>query len=134
MAYNLNPKKLVLVTDAMSAMGLGCGTHSLGSISVTIKNEHNDNNNSDNKNNTINKKDNGNIATITGTDVLAGSVVSMDTCVKNLKKFTGCNTTEALSTATLHPAQVLKCEKYIGSLSILGIILILKTGVMMTTM
>ena len=49
------PKKLVLVTDAMSAMGLGCGTHSLGSISVTIKNEHNDNNNSDNKNNTIPK-------------------------------------------------------------------------------
>ena len=117
MAYNLNPKKLVLVTDAMSAMGLGYGTHSLGSISVTIKNENNSNNCNDNKNDNKHK-DYDKKATIAGTDILAGSVVSMDTCIRNLKKFTGCSTSDVLATATLHPAQVLKCEKDIGSLRV----------------
>ena len=77
----------VLVTDAMTAMGLGNGTHSLGNMSVDIQ---------------------GDRATLSGTDTLAGSVVSMNTCVQRFRQFTGCSIGEALLCATLHPAMVLK--------------------------
>ena len=86
MAYSCHSKGCVLVTDAMSAMGLGDGTHALGDMSVNIK---------------------GDRATLTGTDTLAGSVVTMDTCVRRFKQFTGCSIGEALLCATLHPANVL---------------------------
>ena len=86
MAYNSHPNGCVLVTDAMSAMGLGDGIHALGDMSVNIK---------------------GDRATLTGTDTLAGSVVSMDTCVRRFRKFTNCSIGEALLCATLHPANVL---------------------------
>ena len=87
MAYNTHPHGCVLVTDAMSAMGLGDGTHSLGAMAVDMK---------------------GDRATLTGTDTLAGSVVTMDTCVRRFRQFTGCSVGEALLCATLHPAMVLK--------------------------
>mmetsp|Transcript_4619 Transcript_4619/g.9598 ORF Transcript_4619/g.9598 Transcript_4619/m.9598 type:complete len:547 (-) Transcript_4619:1269-2909(-) len=86
MAYNSHPNGCVLVTDAMSAMGLGDGVHALGDMSVNIK---------------------GDRATLTGTDTLAGSVVSMDTCVRRFRKFTNCSIGEALLCATLHPSNVL---------------------------
>ena len=110
MAYNLNPEKLILVTDAMSAMGLGDGIHSLGSMSVTIQNDT-----SKNKSKSSNNKRK---ATITGTDILAGSIVSMDTCIQNLVKFTSCSVKNAIKAATIHPARVLKMDKYIGSISV----------------
>lgn len=86
MAYNSHPDGCVLVTDAMSAMGLGDGIHALGNMSVSIK---------------------GDRATLAGTDTLAGSVVSMNTCVRRFQEFTGCSIGEALLCATLHPANVL---------------------------
>lgn len=86
MAYSSHPEGCVLVTDAMSAMGLGDGKFDLGNMSVTIK---------------------GDRATLTGTETLAGSVVSMDKCVRRFQKFTGCTVGEALLCATLHPANVL---------------------------
>mmetsp|Transcript_38526 Transcript_38526/g.65830 ORF Transcript_38526/g.65830 Transcript_38526/m.65830 type:complete len:134 (+) Transcript_38526:2-403(+) len=70
----------------MTAMGLGDGEHMLGTMNVCIR---------------------GDRATLAGTDTLAGSVVSMDTCVKRFHKFTGCTLGEALLCATLHPAMVL---------------------------
>mmetsp|Transcript_31577 Transcript_31577/g.66149 ORF Transcript_31577/g.66149 Transcript_31577/m.66149 type:complete len:584 (+) Transcript_31577:43-1794(+) len=87
MAYQSNPRGCVLVTDAMAAMGLGDGDHHLGSMRVCIKEGR---------------------ATLAGTDTLAGSVVSMDTCVKRFRQFTGCEIGKALLCATLHPAMVLK--------------------------
>ncbi|KAL3781269.1 hypothetical protein HJC23_012819 [Cyclotella cryptica] len=87
MAYNSHPHGCVLVTDAMAAMGLGDGKHSLGDMSVFLQ---------------------GDRATILGTDTLAGSVVSMDTCVRRFKQCTDCSIGEALLCATLHPAMVLK--------------------------
>ena len=87
MAYQSHPHGCVLVTDAMAAMGLGDGEHLLGNMKVTIT---------------------GDRATLAGKDVLAGSVVSMDTCVKRFHRFTGCSVGEALLCATLHPAMVLK--------------------------
>mmetsp|Transcript_50694 Transcript_50694/g.108021 ORF Transcript_50694/g.108021 Transcript_50694/m.108021 type:complete len:574 (-) Transcript_50694:223-1944(-) len=87
MAYRSHPQGCVLVTDAMAAMGLGDGDHHLGSMEVCVK---------------------GGRATLAGTDTLAGSVVSMDTCVKLFQQYTGCSIGEALLCATLHPAMVLK--------------------------
>jgi N-acetylglucosamine-6-phosphate deacetylase len=112
MAYKLNPNKLILVTDAMSAMGLGSGVHTLGSMKVNI-NYENDNDNTTSGNGSNGSSGSGR-ATICGTDVLAGSVISMDSSIRNLKLFTGCTTYDALATATLHPARVLHCEDEIG--------------------
>jgi N-acetylglucosamine-6-phosphate deacetylase len=89
LAYTLSPDRAVLVTDAMAAMGLGDGKHSLGTMAVNIK---------------------GKRATISGTDTLAGSVVSMDTCVKSFREFCDCSMREAINAATLHPAKVLGLE------------------------
>ena len=80
----------------MSAMGLGGGTHSLGSMSVTVEKGK---------------------ATITGSDTLAGSVVSMDICVRNLLDFTYCSKVDALKSATEHPAKALRFDHEIGSIS-----------------
>ena len=100
MAFSLNPSKIILVTDAMSAMGLGCGKHMLGSMSVTVKSTSS----SDGERKCFDVYK----ATIDGTDTLAGSVISMDQCVRNLKKFTDCTAHCAIKAATLHPAKVLK--------------------------
>jgi len=96
MAYKSHPNGCILVTDAMAAMGLGDGVHSLGNMKVSIK---------------------GDRATLADSDVLAGSVVSMDTCIKRFHKFTGCSIGEALLCATLHPAQVLK-KQSIGKIEV----------------
>jgi len=97
MAYSLSPSKLILITDAMSAMGLGTGTHSLGSMTVSVDRDK---------------------ATLLNTDTLAGSVLSMDACVRNLISFTGCRMNEAIAAATINPAKLLRLEHNIGSLRV----------------
>ena len=42
---------------------------------------------------------------IEGTDTLAGSVVTLDTCVRNFARFTGCTLGEAIKCATYNPAK-----------------------------
>ncbi|KAG9312107.1 carbohydrate esterase family 9 protein [Chiua virens] len=51
-----------------------------------------------------------------GTTTLAGSVVTMDKCVRNFVKFTGCSLAEAIKCATLNPAKCLGIENKKGSL------------------
>ena len=89
LAYSISPDRVVLVTDAMAAMGLGDGRHTLGKMSVNIQ---------------------GKKATISGTETLAGSVVSIDTCVKNFREFCDCSIWEAINAATFHPAKVLDID------------------------
>lgn len=85
-AYKANPSGVVLVTDAIAAMGLGEGAHSLGSMRVEVKNG---------------------AARLAGKNTLAGSVASMDQCVRHFKNATGCTVAEALQVASLHPARAL---------------------------
>lgn len=85
LAYNTFPHGLILVTDAMSAMGLADGKHSLGSMEVTKI---------------------GRSAKISGSDTLAGSVVSMIDCVRSLKQFTCCSLEQAISKCTLNPTKL----------------------------
>ena len=86
-ARRAHPGGAVLVTDAMAAMGLGDGDHTLGDdVQVTVR---------------------GLRATVRGTDTLAGAVVSLDECVRRFAEFTNCGPAAALNAASAHPAAVL---------------------------
>lgn len=52
-----------------------------------------------------------------GTQTLAGAVVPLDTCVRNLRAFTQCSAAEALAAATCHPARLLQMEGMLGCLA-----------------
>eukprot|EP00936_MAST-01D_sp_MAST-1D-sp1_P002306 g2306.t1 len=94
-AYAAHKHGLVLVTDAMAALGLEPGLHKLGQMSVRITTDR---------------------AVIDKTDTLAGSIISMDRCVRGFREYTGCSVEEALEAASLHPARVLGLQSSKGSL------------------
>jgi N-acetylglucosamine-6-phosphate deacetylase len=96
LAYNSHSQGCVLITDGMSALGCGDGEFALGDMNVTVKNGE------------ARLKDVGN--------TLAGAVCSLDQCVRNFVKFTGCSIAEAVDCVTRNPAKVLKMEDTIGSL------------------
>ncbi|CAO3681763.1 unnamed protein product [Umbelopsis vinacea] len=96
-AYHSHPKGVVLVTDALSSMGLPPGCYHLGEYEVEV-----------------NEK---NIAYVKGTRTLAGSNITIDRCVQNFRRFTKCSIVEAVEAATLHPAQLLGIEKAKGTLA-----------------
>lgn len=60
-AHSVNPKGLVLVTDALSAIGLPDGVHHLGDKQIQVKNAK---------------------AYIANTNTLCGSVTSLDECMR----------------------------------------------------
>ena len=91
-ATQTHPDGLVLVTDAMAGMGLCAGTYKLGGQNVTIEPGA--------------KK-----AVLQGTDTIAGSVVTMDECIRTLINATNCAVEFALECAALHPAQLLGLDK-----------------------
>ncbi|KAH0944689.1 hypothetical protein HN011_005378 [Eciton burchellii] len=95
-AYKSHPKGLVLVTDAISALGLEEGIHKFGQFEIEIQ---------------------GDSAYIAGTDTLCGSIADMSKCVKNFKEATRCTIAEALETATLHPAKALGIDSHKGVLN-----------------
>ena len=77
--------RLVLVSDAVAAHGLGPGRHRLGDREV-IADE---------------------TTVRTGDGVLAGASLSLDAAVRNLIAFTGCGAEKALGAATATPAAIL---------------------------
>lgn len=95
-AHRSHPRGLVLITDAIAALGLPPGLHKLGPMQVEIDHEK---------------------ATLQGTNTLAGSIASMDVCIQRFKKMSGCTIVEALEGATLHPAQLLQIEHRKGILN-----------------
>lgn len=94
-AYRAHPEGLVLVTDAISAMGLEDGKHNIGQLPIEIRNKR---------------------AYIAGTDTLCGSIASMIECVQLFKKSTDCTTEFALEAASLHPARALNISNKKGTL------------------
>jgi N-acetylglucosamine-6-phosphate deacetylase len=81
----LGAARLVLVTDAMAALGLDISETRLADVAVFI--------------------DETGVRTADG--VLAGSNLTLDTAVRNLVAFTGCSPAEAIMTVTRNPASVL---------------------------
>ncbi|XP_047636777.1 N-acetylglucosamine-6-phosphate deacetylase isoform X2 [Phacochoerus africanus] len=132
-AHRAHPKGLVLVTDAVPALGLGNGRHTLGQQEVEV---------------------NGLTAYVAGTKTLSGSIAPMDACVRHFLRatgstplggrilgicpyaasssscvgassgqgwsgtcvHTGCGVESALEAASLHPARLLGLEKHKGTL------------------
>jgi N-acetylglucosamine-6-phosphate deacetylase len=97
MAWRANKEGFVLVSDAMSALGLSSGQYTLGKNSVEVSEAG---------------------AILSGTNKLAGSLVGLDAAVRNLIMMTGCSIPEALAAATIKPAKILGIEKTKGSLEI----------------
>ncbi|CAG8484174.1 1232_t:CDS:2 [Acaulospora morrowiae] len=95
-AYDSHPSGAILVTDAMAAMGLPPGDYTFGGIPV--------------------RKTADDKVEVIKTGRLAGSVITMDSCVRNFKKFTGCSIIEAIEAATLHPAELLGIQHIKGTL------------------
>ncbi len=86
LAYQLlGPHRCVLVSDAVAALGLTPQRLSLGTVELVVEPDR--------------------VTTTEG--VLAGSVLSMDQAVRNLRTFTGCDSFEAITCATRTPALAL---------------------------
>lgn len=81
----LGPDRLLLVTDAMAALGTSLGTVRLGDVDVVVDER----------------------GARTSDGVLAGSVLSLDEAVRNLVDATGCAPAAAIRCATATPADVL---------------------------
>lgn len=94
-AYRTHPNGLILVTDAISALGLQEGIHHIGQLKMEVR---------DSK------------AFIAGTDTLCGSIAPMDECVRIFMKSTECSAVYAIEAATLHPAKCLRIESAKGTL------------------
>jgi N-acetylglucosamine-6-phosphate deacetylase len=77
--------RLILVTDAMAALGMPPGRYQLGDFAVTVDDTS---------------------ARLEG-GTLAGSILSLDQAIRNLIDFAGCSLTDALPTVTTVPAKLL---------------------------
>jgi N-acetylglucosamine-6-phosphate deacetylase len=88
-------ERLCLVTDSLKASGVGDGVFRWGSMEIDVK---------------------GPRATIKESDVLAGSVLTMNQAVKNMIEWTGISVSQAINMASLNPAMVLGLEEEIGNI------------------
>ena len=77
--------RMILVTDAIAAMGVGDGTYRLGSLEITVSG----------------------MAAIRADGGLGGSVLTMDRAVRNLLAITGCTLDQAIAAATAQPASLM---------------------------
>ncbi len=91
----LGNTRLTLVTDAMAALGMPPGQHILGDFSVIV--------------------DETSARLADGT--LAGSILSLDTALRNLISFTGCSLEQALPTVTTIPVRLLGLGNSRGRIS-----------------
>jgi N-acetylglucosamine-6-phosphate deacetylase len=85
----LGPDRLVLVTDAMQATGLGGGIYILGDREVFVGAE----------------------GPRIGRAILAGSTLTMDQAVANLRDWTGASEEQARACASINPAGLLGLER-----------------------
>ncbi|KAI9063916.1 carbohydrate esterase family 9 protein [Trametes sanguinea] len=98
LAYSAYPEGCILITDAMKILDpkLKDGVHEWRDGKRFVKD--------------------GDKLYLEGTDTLAGSVVTLDKCVRNFSRFTGCSLGEAIKCATFNPARCLGLEHRKGTL------------------
>ncbi|RLC85246.1 MAG: N-acetylglucosamine-6-phosphate deacetylase, partial [Chloroflexi bacterium] len=92
----LGTDRVVLITDAMAAAGLGDGTYSLVGHHVTVKD--------------------GVAREADGT--IAGSSVTLDTCVRNMNQKVGASLPDAVKMASLNPARAMGLADRYGQLAV----------------
>ncbi|VDL73485.1 unnamed protein product [Nippostrongylus brasiliensis] len=97
LAYRTNPEGLILVTDAIPALGMGEGRHTFGGITVNVT---------------------GYKAVVEGTDTTAGSVATTPYCIRHLVSAARCPLEEALVCATERPATLMGIEKRKGVIAL----------------
>jgi len=98
LAYSAYPEGCILITDAMKILDphLRDGVHEWRDGKRFVKE--------------------GDKLYLEGTDTLAGSVVTLDKCIRNFSRFTGCSLGEAIKCATFNPAKCLGIEHKKGTL------------------
>ncbi|KAI0343492.1 Metallo-dependent hydrolase [Trametopsis cervina] len=98
LAYSAYPEGCILITDAMKILdpNLKDGVHEWRDGKRFVKE--------------------GDKLYLEGTDTLAGSAVTLDKCVRNFSRFTGCSLGEAIRCATYNPARCLGIEHKKGTL------------------
>ncbi|KAF5354888.1 hypothetical protein D9756_005465 [Leucocoprinus leucothites] len=98
LAYSAHPEGCILITDAMKILDphLKDGAYEWRDGQRYVKE--------------------GDRLYLEGTDTLAGSVVTLDKCVRNFSRFTGCSFGEAIKCATYNPAKCLGIENKKGTL------------------
>jgi N-acetylglucosamine-6-phosphate deacetylase len=91
-------EQAILITDGISATGMPDGEYQLGPLAVMVKDGR---------------------CTLTGApDTLAGSVLTLDRAVANLRAFTGCSLEQAVRCASSQPAAMLGMGESIASLRV----------------
>ena len=88
--------KIALISDSVAAVGIPDGDYDYGGRQFTVSQG------------TVRLADGG----------LAGSLLSLDAAVRNVRKFTGCSLSTAVEMASLSPAKVIKQANEIGSLEV----------------
>ena len=84
----LGPQRVVLITDAVAAMGQPAGTYTFDERTIVSDG-----------------------TTVRNADgALAGSVLTMDQAVRNLCTFAGCDPWQALAAASSNPAQLIRAD------------------------
>jgi len=95
-AYKTNHASLVLVTDAICAMGFKDGRYKFGQQEIEVR---------------------GSEAYVAGTSTLTGSVATMHKSILKFRKSSRCSIVESLEAASLHPAEALGLKAK-GTLSV----------------
>lgn len=80
--FRANPRRCMLITDSIELAGMPDGVHS-GHAQIPHK-----------------QRKTGSKVTIDGTDTLIGGCASLQECVRNLMKWSGCNVAEAVRCVT----------------------------------
>ncbi|KAF4599940.1 hypothetical protein EYR40_007046 [Pleurotus pulmonarius] len=98
LAFSAYPEGCILITDAMKILdpNLKDGIHEWRDGQRFVKE--------------------GDKLYLEGTNTLAGSVVTLDKCIRNFSRFTGCSLGEAIKCATYNPAKCLGIEHKKGTL------------------
>jgi len=102
--------KVSVITDAMSAVGLGPGKYSIEGLDAIV--EANVAEEFE-----IPEEEGNYVAKLPSRDAFAGSVATIDRCVRNMVKFVGLSIQDAVKMATINPAKVMGVDDKKGSLA-----------------